>query len=69
MMLQVRLDAFALLCENKRTAEAISDVEFRHLRHFITYNLNNQSPAFRQAMLSFVKKVSPSCPHAKASIP
>jgi len=38
MTSQVRLDAFALLCENKRTAEAISDVEFRHLRHFITYN-------------------------------
>ncbi|KAK7482199.1 hypothetical protein BaRGS_00026548, partial [Batillaria attramentaria] len=54
---QVRLDAFALLCENKRTSEPVTQVEFDHLRHFITYNLNNQSPAFRQAALSFVKKL------------
>ncbi|KAL8624379.1 hypothetical protein ACOMHN_012779 [Nucella lapillus] len=53
---QVRLDAFALLCENKRTAEPVSQVEFDHVRHFITNNLNNQTPAFRQAMLAFTKK-------------
>ncbi|XP_070182085.1 tRNA (32-2'-O)-methyltransferase regulator THADA-like [Littorina saxatilis] len=54
---QVRLDAFALLCESKRTSEAISEVEFQHLQLFVTYNLNNQSPAFRQAMLAFIKKL------------
>ncbi|XP_076464247.1 tRNA (32-2'-O)-methyltransferase regulator THADA-like [Babylonia areolata] len=54
---QVRLDAYALLCENKRTAETISRVEFEHVRHFLAHNLNNQTPAFRQAMLAFSKKL------------
>ncbi|XP_059154610.1 thyroid adenoma-associated protein homolog [Physella acuta] len=53
---QVRLDAFALLCENNRTTESITSFEFNMLKFFIPSNLNNQSPAFRQAFLALLKK-------------
>ncbi|KAH9519566.1 hypothetical protein Btru_003022 [Bulinus truncatus] len=54
--LQIRLDAFGLLCENHKTTEPVSDFEFKMLKFFIPCNLNNQSPAFRQALLSLCKK-------------
>ncbi|PVD25967.1 hypothetical protein C0Q70_13634 [Pomacea canaliculata] len=54
---QVRLDAFALLCENKKTTELISQLEFDHVQYFIPHNLNNQSPAFRQSVLSSLRKL------------
>ncbi|KAK3597815.1 hypothetical protein CHS0354_029374 [Potamilus streckersoni] len=53
---QVRLDAFGLLCENQRTTEPVSEVELRLIEFFIPYNLNSQSPAFRQYFLSHVRK-------------
>ncbi|XP_041351215.1 thyroid adenoma-associated protein homolog [Gigantopelta aegis] len=54
---QVRLDAFALLCENNKTTEPISELEFDLVQYFLPFNLNNQSPAFRQHLLSYVQKL------------
>ena len=55
---QVRLDAFALLCENPKTSETIERVDIELIQSFIPDNLNNQNPAFRQHMISLLKKVS-----------
>ena len=57
LVIQVRLDAFALLCENQKTTEVVSDLELHLIRDFIPYNLNNQMPSFRQHFLSHLKKV------------
>lgn len=57
VLLQTRLDAFALLCENQKTSEVINETELRLIRNFIPQNLNNQNPAFRQHFLSLLKKV------------
>lgn len=54
---QVRLDAFALLCENQKTSEVIESLEINLIKSFIPDNLNNQNPAFRQQFISLVKKV------------
>ncbi|XP_061173065.1 tRNA (32-2'-O)-methyltransferase regulator THADA-like [Saccostrea echinata] len=54
---QARLDAFALLCENHKTSEPISQSEFRLLKYFIQWNMKNQSPSFRQHMVAHVKKL------------
>ncbi|XP_060588753.1 tRNA (32-2'-O)-methyltransferase regulator THADA-like [Ruditapes philippinarum] len=53
---QIRLDAFALLCENQKTSETISMTELQLITYFIPQNLNNQNPAFRQHFLSLLKK-------------
>ncbi|XP_033733610.1 thyroid adenoma-associated protein homolog [Pecten maximus] len=54
---QVRLDVLALLCENQRSTEVISKTEFDLLKHFLPWNLNNQSPSFRQHLLAHLKKL------------
>ena len=54
---QIRLDAFALLCENHKTSEPIDPVEFGLMRYFILWNLNNQAPSFRQHFIAHIKKV------------
>ncbi|XP_050405333.1 thyroid adenoma-associated protein homolog [Patella vulgata] len=53
---QIRLDAYSLLCENKKTTEAIKPVEFELVKFFIPANLNNQSPSFRQHVSAYTKK-------------
>ncbi|KAK6183578.1 hypothetical protein SNE40_011032 [Patella caerulea] len=53
---QIRLDAYSLLCENKKTTEAIKPVEFELFKFFIPANLNNQSPSFRQHVSAYTKK-------------
>ncbi|XP_069117931.1 tRNA (32-2'-O)-methyltransferase regulator THADA-like isoform X2 [Argopecten irradians] len=54
---QVRLDVLALLCENQRSTEVISKTEFDLLKQFLPWNLNNQSPSFRQHLLAHLKKL------------
>nr|XP_022332415.1 thyroid adenoma-associated protein homolog isoform X4 [Crassostrea virginica] len=54
---QARLDAFALLCENHKTSEPISQSEFRLIKYFIQWNMKNQSPSFRQHMVAHIKKL------------
>ncbi|XP_035827600.1 thyroid adenoma-associated protein homolog isoform X2 [Aplysia californica] len=53
---QIRLDAFALVIENHKTTEAITSFEFEMIKFFLPTNLNNQSPAFRQAVVALMKK-------------
>ncbi|XP_046339064.2 thyroid adenoma-associated protein homolog [Haliotis rufescens] len=54
---QIRLDAFALLCENLKMTEPITELELSLLRYFLPLNLNNQSPAFRQYLLAYLHKL------------
>ncbi|CAG5133518.1 unnamed protein product, partial [Candidula unifasciata] len=54
---QIRLDAFALLCDNYKTTETVTDFEFSMLKFFIFCNLNNQMPSFRQSFLSLLNKL------------
>ncbi|GFR67390.1 thyroid adenoma-associated-like protein [Elysia marginata] len=53
----IRLDAFALVCENSKTSEVVTTFEFEMLKFFIPHNVNNQSPAFRQSFLALLKKL------------
>ncbi|RUS78380.1 hypothetical protein EGW08_013851 [Elysia chlorotica] len=53
----IRLDAFALVCENSKTSEVVTIFEFEMLKFFIPHNINNQSPAFRQNLLAQLKKL------------
>ncbi|XP_052228091.1 thyroid adenoma-associated protein homolog isoform X2 [Dreissena polymorpha] len=54
---QVRLDTFALLCENQKTSEVVVMSELRLIRSFIPDNFNNQNPAFRQQFVALLKKL------------
>ncbi|XP_052801972.1 thyroid adenoma-associated protein homolog [Mya arenaria] len=54
---QVRLDAFALLCENQKTAEPVENCEILLVKRFIPSNLNNQNSAFRQQFTALIKKL------------
>ncbi|ESO99953.1 hypothetical protein LOTGIDRAFT_112768, partial [Lottia gigantea] len=53
---QIRLDAFSLMCENKKTSKPIKSLEFELVKLFIPNNLNNQAPSFRQHMTAYSKK-------------
>lgn len=53
----VRLDVFSLLCESYKTTEPIKEQELEYIKFFIHDNFTNQSPAFRQNMMSAFKKV------------
>lgn len=54
---QVRLDSFALLCDNPKTTEAILDVEFELIKKFLYFNSESSYPAFRQSVITSIKKV------------
>ena len=54
----MRIDALGLLCESKKTTNAPSEEELQLVLSFMEYNLNSQSPQFRQQMLTLFKKVS-----------
>ncbi|GFO33499.1 thyroid adenoma-associated-like protein [Plakobranchus ocellatus] len=54
---QIRLDAFALVCENSKTSEVVTSFEFDLLKFFIPLNTNNQYPAFRQTFFALIKKL------------
>ena len=58
LFLQIRLSALGLLCESPRTTESISELDLQLLQMFVTANMNNQSPSFRQQAAAQVKKVS-----------
>ncbi|XP_029658037.1 thyroid adenoma-associated protein homolog [Octopus sinensis] len=54
---QIRLDAYALLCENIKMTEPLTQKELSLLFSFIRHNINNQIPAFRQELISHSKKL------------
>ncbi|VDH97201.1 Hypothetical predicted protein [Mytilus galloprovincialis] len=54
---QVRLDAFAFICESNKTTAVVSDWEVQLIKTFLPWNLNSQSPGFRQLLVSQLKKL------------
>ncbi|GFY54930.1 thyroid adenoma-associated protein homolog [Trichonephila inaurata madagascariensis] len=54
---QVRLSAFSLICENSKTTEIIPADIFKLIKVTLPYNINCQAPAFRQQMVSYMKKL------------
>ena len=54
---QMRLDSLALICDNPKTTEAISTIEFKLIKKFLTYNCDISSPSYRQTMLASMKKL------------
>nr|XP_014345311.1 PREDICTED: thyroid adenoma-associated protein [Latimeria chalumnae] len=57
LLLQVRIDALGLLCENHRSTEMLSMEEMQLIKFFLPYNLNVQSPGVRQHMFGLMKKL------------
>ncbi|XP_072031670.1 tRNA (32-2'-O)-methyltransferase regulator THADA-like [Amphiura filiformis] len=54
---QVQLNALGLLCDSNKTTEQFSADELRLLSSFLSLNMNNSSPSFRQQMSSHLKKM------------
>ncbi|CAG2249102.1 Thyroid adenoma-associated protein homolog [Mytilus edulis] len=54
---QVRLDAFAFICESNKTTAVVSAWEVHLIKTFLPWNLNSQSPGFRQLLVSQLKKL------------
>ncbi|CAC5418599.1 unnamed protein product [Mytilus coruscus] len=54
---QVRLDAFAFICESNKTTAVVCAWEVQLIKIFLPWNLNSQSPGFRQLLLSQLKKL------------
>lgn len=54
---QIRLDAYALLCENIKMTEPLTEEELPLLLRFVKENMNSQIPAFRQSLVSYTKKL------------
>ena len=57
VFLQTRLDAYGMLCEDPRTTEVVTQVDLSLVELFLQFNINNQSPAFRQHVVALTKKV------------
>lgn len=53
----IRISAFTLIIESRKTTETYSHQDFRFIQYFLNYNLNNQQPATRQRILGLVRKV------------
>ncbi len=54
----MRLDSFALICENPKTTEPISSIEIELIQKFLKYNCDISAPSYRQTLLASIKKVS-----------
>ncbi|XP_066534782.1 thyroid adenoma-associated protein isoform X2 [Hoplias malabaricus] len=54
---QVRMDALGLVCESHRSTETLSTHEIELIHHFLSSNLNSQSPGVRQQTVSLLKKL------------
>lgn len=49
--------ALSLIVESPKSTEKFTSEDFNFILHFLRYNINTQSPNFRQQTLSFFKKV------------
>lgn len=54
---QIRLDSFVLVCDNPKTTELVSQVEFDLIRKFLCSNIDSLSPSYRQSILASTKKL------------
>ena len=57
LLFQMRLDVYGLLCEQQKLTESVSATDLQLVDYFLSTNLNNQEPAFRQSVLAATKKV------------
>ncbi|CAF1020119.1 unnamed protein product [Rotaria sordida] len=53
---QICLDCLFILCENPKTTEYISQIEFELIKYFLQMNIDNGSTSFRNQVLSLLKK-------------
>uniref|UniRef100_T1J611 tRNA (32-2'-O)-methyltransferase regulator THADA n=1 Tax=Strigamia maritima TaxID=126957 RepID=T1J611_STRMM len=54
---EIRLDAFALICETHKTTELIPRSDLELVGTFLSENISNQSSAFRQQIIAYIKKL------------
>ncbi|CAL1281729.1 unnamed protein product [Larinioides sclopetarius] len=54
---QVRLSAFSMICESPKTTEVVDEKAFKLIMELLPYNINCQAPAFRQQLVSHLKKL------------
>ncbi|XP_054712969.1 thyroid adenoma-associated protein homolog [Uloborus diversus] len=53
---QIRLSAFALLCEDTKTSSVVQLETLELIKYGLPWNITSQSPSFRQQLISFIKK-------------
>ncbi|CAF4596047.1 unnamed protein product [Rotaria socialis] len=53
---QICLDCLFILCENPKTTEYLSKIEFELIKYFLQMNVDNGSTSFRNQVLSLLKK-------------
>jgi hypothetical protein len=51
------MDMLALLCENVKLAEVVSECDLELVTFFLQNNMYSQSPSFRQHLVALCKKV------------
>ena len=61
----MRLDALQLLCDHHKTTSAVSVNHLSLVKFFLQFNMDSQSPAFRQMLVAQIKKV---CNDESASV-
>ncbi|ORX55175.1 hypothetical protein DM01DRAFT_1407189 [Hesseltinella vesiculosa] len=54
---QVRIDAFGLLCESRKGTAVVTDIELNMIKYFLALNMNCSSPEFRQKLISHLTKL------------
>ncbi|XP_055946865.1 thyroid adenoma-associated protein homolog isoform X2 [Argiope bruennichi] len=54
---QVRLSAFSMICESAKTTEVVNEKTFKLIMELLPYSMNCQAPAFRQQLVSHMKKL------------
>lgn len=53
---EIRLLSLSLVVETPKTTELIVEEDYNFMIHFLKYNMNTQSPVYRQQMLAALKK-------------
>ncbi|ORZ21579.1 putative death-receptor fusion protein-domain-containing protein [Absidia repens] len=54
---QIRIDAFGLLCESRKGAAVVTEIELEMIKYFLPLNMNCDSPEFRQKLCAHLTKL------------
>lgn len=54
---QIRIDTFGLLCESRKGAAVVTDIELEMIKYFLPLNMNCGSPEFRQKLCAHLTKL------------
>ncbi|KAI8097284.1 putative death-receptor fusion protein-domain-containing protein [Halteromyces radiatus] len=54
---QIRIDALGLLCESRKGAAVVTDIELEMIKYFLPLNMNCNSPEFRQKLCAHLTKL------------